>query len=112
MDVTEKILHHQITHGIFDNEKMMVKGIAQLAVDKGYTSLSTKQRSVIDPYLHQTCSGVTDPGDYHNNCQQPLTGKGLLDAYELSGDSENLECESCRSESSFYAHQQAKRDKE
>ena len=112
MDVTESILHHQLTHGILDNEAQMVRGIAQLAVDNGFNSLSDKQRAVLEPFLTQSCSGVTDPGGYHNDCSQPLTDADLLAAYELSEDSESLECESCRGESSFYAHQKAKLEKE
>lgn len=112
MGVIESILHHQITHGIFEQEAQKVQGIAQLAVDKGYSSLTVKQRTVIDPFLTQHCSGVTDPGGHHNDCGQPLTGEALLDAYQQSDDNESLECESCRSESSYYAHQWEKLDKE
>ena len=97
MGVNESILHHQITHGIFDNAAQMVQGIAHLAVDKGFTSLSEKQRAVIEPFLTQHCSGVTDPGTHHHDCGRTLTGEELLTAYEESEDSENLECESCRS---------------
>ncbi|EGJ7435106.1 hypothetical protein INE29_005068, partial [Escherichia coli] len=72
MGVNESILHHQITHGIFDNAAQMVQGIAQLAVDKGFTSLSEKQRAVIEPFLTQHCSGVTDPGAHHHDCGRAL----------------------------------------
>lgn len=112
MGVTESILHHQITHGILDNEAPMVRGIAQLAVDNGFTALSGKQRAVLEPFLTQHCSGVTDPGGYHNDCGQTLTDDDLLDAYQQSDDSESLECESCRSESSFYANRRDKLEKE
>ncbi|HBT3148839.1 TPA: hypothetical protein MBF30_004037 [Klebsiella aerogenes] len=112
MGVIESILHHQLTHGILDNEAQMVRGIAQLAVDNEFNSLSDKQRAVLEPFLTQHCSGVTDPGGHHNDCNQTLTDNALLEAYNFSDDSENLECESCRSESSFYAHQWAKLEKE
>ncbi len=112
MGVNESILHHQITHGIFDNAAQMVQGIAQLAVDKGFTSLSEKQRAVIEPFLTQHCSGVTDPGAHHHDCGRALTGEALLTAYEESEDSENLECESCRSEKGYYAHQRDKLEKQ
>ena len=112
MGVNESILHHQITHGIFDNEAQMVRGITQLAVDKGLTSLSDKQRAVVEPFLTQHCSGVTDPGGHHNDCGQTLTGDDLLAAYEQSDDSDSLECESCRSESGYYAHQWDRLEKE
>ena len=103
MGVNESILHHQITHGIFDNASQMVQGIAQRAVDKGFTTLSEKQRAVIEPFMTQHCSGVSDPGVHHHDCCRALTGEALLTAYEESEDSENLVCESCRSERSYYA---------
>uniref|UniRef100_UPI001BC83816 hypothetical protein n=1 Tax=Escherichia coli TaxID=562 RepID=UPI001BC83816 len=48
--------------------------------------------------------------DYLQQC--PLTGEALLTAYEESEDSENLECESCRSEKGYYAHQRDKLEKQ
>ncbi|MEI9598040.1 hypothetical protein V5030_02130 [Moellerella wisconsensis] len=112
MSVTERILNYQITHGIFDGEEHMVRGIAQRAVDNGFASLSSSQQSVIEPFLTQSCSGVTDPGGYHNECEKILMGEELLEAYELCDDSESLECESCRSDSSFYTHQRDRLERE
>lgn len=51
MGVNESILHHQITHGILDNEAQIVRGIAQLAVDNVFISLSGKQRAVLETAL-------------------------------------------------------------
>ncbi|WP_409998233.1 hypothetical protein, partial [Escherichia coli] len=45
-------------------------------------------------------------------CNSALTGEALLTAYEESEDSENLECESCRSEKGYYAHQRDKLEKQ
>lgn len=112
MGVNESILHYQITHGVFDSEPQMVQGIAQLAIDKGLSFLTDKQRAVIEPFLTQHCSGVTDPGGHHNDCDRTLMGDDLLTAYEESDDCESLECESCRSESSYYAHQWNKLEKQ
>lgn len=41
-----------------------------------------------------------------------LMGEELLTAYEESEDSKNLECESCRSESGYYALQRDKLEKQ
>lgn len=112
MGVVESILHHQLTHGLFDNEEQKVKGIAQLAVDKTFDSLTTLQQNVIKPLLAQLCGGVTDPGGFHNDCNLMLTGEALLEAYELCDDGESLECESCRSESSYYAYRRDTSEKE
>lgn len=78
MGVNESILHYQITHGVFDSEPQMVQGIAQLAIDKGLSFLTDKQRAVIEPFLTQHCSGVTDPGGHHNDCDRTLMGDDLL----------------------------------
>ncbi len=112
MNVTERILNYQITHGVFDGEDPKVSGIAQYAVDNGFASLTPKQQNVIEPFLTQSCSGITDPGGYHNECEQTLMGEELLEAYELCDDSESLECESCRSESSFHAYQRDRHERE
>ena len=112
MSVTERILSYQITHGIFDGEDPKVKGIAQRAFDNGFASLTPKEQNVIESFLTQSCSGITDPGGYHNECEQILMGEELLEAYELCDDSESLECESCRSDSSFYTHQRDRIERE
>ncbi|MEZ2894452.1 hypothetical protein [Providencia rettgeri] len=112
MSVTERILSYQITHGIFDGEDPKFKGIAKLAVDNGFASLTPNQQNVIESFLTQSCSGITDPGGYHNECEQILMGEELLEAYELCDDSESLECESCRGESGYYAHKWDKLDRE
>jgi hypothetical protein len=105
MSVQEKILRHQLDHGVFDGEENKVSGIAKFSIDNGYHSLSSAQRNVIDRFLTQRCSGCTDPGGNHNECNQELSEEALLEAYKLSDDAENLQCESCRSESGFHAHQ-------
>ncbi|WP_220492860.1 MULTISPECIES: hypothetical protein [unclassified Pseudoalteromonas] len=66
MEVVEKILDYQLTHSVFDNATFSgTDGIAKLAINKGFNTLSPKQKSVLEPYLSTTCSGVTDPGGYH-----------------------------------------------
>jgi len=106
MGIKERILDHQLAHGVFENAKFSgAEGIAKRAVDEGFSTLSAKQKAVLEPYLVKTCSGVTDPGGYHNECSAELEGEALLDAYHRSDDSECLICESCNNEAGYYDHQ-------
>jgi hypothetical protein len=96
MDIAEKILDYQLTHDVFDNSTFPgTEGIAKRAVTNGFSTLSPKQKVVLEPYLSTTCSGVTDPGGYHNGCSVELDGETLLDAYERCDDTESLVCENC-----------------
>ncbi|MFC0336117.1 hypothetical protein [Kushneria avicenniae] len=113
MGVVEEILDHQLTQGVFDNATFDgAGGIAKRAISHGFTSLSPKQKAILEPYLSVTCSGVTDPGGHHNNCSVRLEGEALLDAYRRSDDQENLTCQSCDSEEGYYRHQWVKIQKE
>lgn len=106
MGIKEKILDYQLNHGVFDNAKFGgTQGIAKLAVAQGFDTLSAKQKEVLEPYLSQTCSGITDPGGHHNDCSTELQDEALLDAYHRCDDIECLICESCDSEQGYYAHQ-------
>lgn len=104
----EQILNHLLEHGILDNEEQKVSGIAQLAVDEGFTSLSHAQKAVVTPWLSANCSGSTDPGGYHNGCSVELSGDELVEALELADDYESIQCESCRNADSGYAEQYSK----
>ncbi|WP_160295400.1 hypothetical protein [Photobacterium angustum] len=46
MTVTEKVLEALLERDAFDNEEQKVGGIAKLAIDKGFDSLSHAQRNV------------------------------------------------------------------
>ncbi|HEY8939440.1 MAG TPA: hypothetical protein VIM59_04595 [Cellvibrio sp.] len=106
MSIEEKILEQQIARGVFENAEFSgTEGIARLAVDKGFRTLSEKQQKVLEPYLSAVCSGVTDPGGHHNECSAQLDGQELLDAYLRCEDTESLTCESCYNEEGYYAHQ-------
>ncbi|MDO6713414.1 hypothetical protein Q4567_22005 [Aliiglaciecola sp. 2_MG-2023] len=106
MGITEQILDYQLKHGVFDNAAFAgAEGIAKRAVAEGFETLSIKQKSVLEPYLSNTCSGVTDPGGHHNECKAELEGEALLDAYHRCDDTECLVCESCDSDEGYYAHQ-------
>ncbi|MUK76617.1 hypothetical protein GNP84_06815 [Aliivibrio fischeri] len=109
---TEKLLSTLIKIDKFHNSPTMVSGIAQLAIDKGYNQLSDKQKGILKPFLSEQCSGSINPGGYHNGCKTTLTESTLLDAYESTDDSDNLQCETCREEDSFYDYQREKLDQE
>jgi hypothetical protein len=113
MNIEERILDYQLTHGVFDNAKFPgAEGIAKLAVTKGFSTLSPKQVVVLKPYLSTICSGVTDPGDHHNGCLVELEGKNLLDAYEQSDDTECLICDNCYNEKADYEYRWDKMSQE
>ena len=113
MGIEEKILDYQLTHGVYDNATFAgAEGIAKRAVTQGFSTLSPKQKAVLEPYLSNTCSGITDPGGYHNECSADLEGEALLDAYHRCDDTECLVCDSCNSEEGYYAHQWEKISKE
>ena len=106
MGVKERIFQTQLEKEVFDSAEIdFAKGLAQLAVDNGFDSLTQKQKNVLTPYLSVNCSGITDPGGHRNNCSVILEGQELLNAYELSDDSGSLMCESCRDEQSYYGHE-------
>lgn len=106
MGIEEKIFETELEHCVFEAAEVdFAEGLARLAVDKGYDSLSPKQKAVLEPYLSAYCSGVTDPGGHHYECDALLEGEDLLEAYQLSEDSQSLMCESCRSDQGYYQHQ-------
>lgn len=113
MGIKEEILDYQLAHGVFDDVSLSAaEGIAKRAVTEGFSTLSPKQKAVLEPYLSKTCSGVTDPGDHHNECSAELKGEELLEAYQRCEDTESLVCDSCNSEVGYYAHQWDKMSKE
>lgn len=111
MAIQDEILAMQLKQDVFHNEEQKVSGIAQLAVDRGFDTLTPGQQAVVRPFLTQPCEGVTDPGGYHNNCQVQLTDEALKEAYEES-DFGSLLCEGCRDEQGGYAEEWARFSKD
>lgn len=108
MSIKEQLLATLIEHGIFDNEESKVSGIAKLAINKGYDSLSEQQKKVIQPFMTHKCEGFTDPGGYHNNCSTILESDQLLSAYKNNCGIEGILCESCISEIGYINHRYEK----
>lgn len=104
MGTIEKILSYQLEHDLFHDQDNKVSGIAKLAIDKGYAQLTEKQKYVLEDQLHQACSGYTNPGGHHNECDKKLSGEELLDAYQQCDDPESLMCEACRDEAGYDRH--------
>lgn len=98
VDVLQQLLHN----GSLDELDHKVKGIAQLAVDRGFDHLTARQQAVLQPYLTQVCAGVTDPGGHHNDCSVALEGKKLAVALEQEGYYGSVLCEDCIGESEQY----------
>lgn len=106
MGVIEEIFAIQLAKDVFNTAKVdFTKGLAQLAIDKGYSSLSPKQKAVLESYLSVSCSGIIDPGGHHHNCEVLLQKEDLLEAYQFSEDNESLMCAGCRSDQSYYEYQ-------
>lgn len=103
MAVEDDILAIQLKNDTFYNEDGKVSGIAKLATDKGFDTLSTLQKKVLAKFLTQPCEGVTDPGGHHNNCEIQLSGAELLEAYEEQYTFDSLRCEHCRDEANDIA---------
>ncbi|QXC55796.1 hypothetical protein KSS82_13325 [Vibrio mimicus] len=113
MSVIEDILRHQLSIGFYDNvEPDFARGLAQRAVDHGFSSLSERQQDVLSDFLTQTCSGVTDPGGHHNNCTCELSDAELLQAYREAFGGDDVQCEDCREEASFHSFQRDRLDHE
>jgi len=103
MAFEEEILRQQLEQDVFHNEDSKVSGIAKLAVDKGFASLTPAQKSVLRRFLSQPCEGVTDPAGYHNNCKVVLTEKELSDAYDAHFEHGSLLCQNCIDEANDIA---------
>ncbi|WP_345882398.1 hypothetical protein [Shewanella algae] len=102
MSVIEDILTIQLRNDEFYEHDNRCAGIAQLAVDRGYNTLTDAQQRVLSPFLSKHCSGYSDPAT-HYPCDAVLEGESLLAAYENS-DFDSLQCESCRAEAAIIAY--------
>lgn len=99
------VLEQLVRNGDFDQLDGKVSGIAKLAIDKGFDSLSAAQKVVLKPHLHRECEGVEDPGGHHNECQVTLEGKDLALALEQAGYYGSVLCENCVSETERYSQE-------
>lgn len=108
MTVEQEVLTILIKNGGLDDEDQKVRGIAQLAVDKGYNHLTGLQKKVVEPFLSRSCDGVEDPGGYHNNCQVTLEGSDLVKALRNESYYDGVLCESCAGESDQYSNEWAR----
>lgn len=100
------VIDEQIKCGFYDQfDDSKILGIARLAMDRGFSTLSVAQQRVIEQHLTQICAGSTDPGGYHNGCTTELIAGELADAYGNDYEGNGPQCESCREEDSFYEHQ-------
>lgn len=98
----ESLLTQMIESDAFHDEDGKVSGIARLAIDKGFNSLSSAQKRVLEPFLTHPCDGIRDPGGYPNDCQIILSESELEEAYEHQGYYGALLCQNCRDESDGY----------
>ena len=108
MSVEQQVLEVLIKNVSLDDEDQKVRGIAQLAVDKGYEQLSALQQKVVQPFLSRPCDGVENPGGYHNECAVTLEGKALVEALNNEAYYDAALCEDCVNEAEQYASEWAR----
>lgn len=106
------VLQQLLKNGSLDQLDTKVKGIALLAVDRGYDHLTNLQQVVLRPHLTQNCSGVTNPGGHHNHCNVVLEGKDLAAALEHEGYYGRILCEDCVNETGQYQREWERIDAE
>lgn len=100
-----KVLEQLLANGSLDNEVDKVAGIAKLAIDKGFESLTGAQQSVLRPFLSHDCEGVENPGGHHNDCQMTLEGEHLAKAVQQEMYYGRVLCENCVDETEQYARE-------
>ncbi|EPJ93956.1 hypothetical protein [Pseudomonas psychrophila] len=97
MTIEREIFSALIAQNAFQGEKPSVHSFAQLAVDKGFRALSSRQQAVVNPFLKKQCEGIKQPNEKHNNCKNSIGGRDLVTALEKSESYKGWRCESCRS---------------
>lgn len=102
MSEETQVLEQLLKNGEFDELDNKVSGIAKLAIDKGFETLSAAQKAVLKPYLQRACEGVENPGGHHNECQAVLEGNELAKALEQAGYYGSVLCENCINETENY----------
>jgi len=107
-----KVLERLLENGSLDDQDARVRGIAQLAVDNGFETLTDPQKNVLWPHLAMTCEGVTDPGGHHKDCQADLEGAELVAALTAQAWNGSLLCEQCTDEKEQYAREWDRIDRE
>lgn len=95
MTIEREIFSALIAQNAFQGEKPSVQNYAQLAVDKGFRALTSKQQAVVSPFLKKQCEGTKES----NNCQNTIGGRDLVTALGNSENYKGWRCESCRSAS-------------
>lgn len=101
----ESLLKTMLEHDRFHNQNSMVSGIAQRAVNNGFSSLSAAQKAVLEPFLSEQCDGVTNPGGHHNDCTTILEGDELESAIVNDMYYGGLLCTDCVDERERYRHE-------
>lgn len=105
MSEEQKVVEKLMENGSLDNEDQKIKGIAKLAVDKGYDSLSKPQQSVLEPFLTRACDGVENPGGHHNDCSRVLEGEAFAEALTHEAYYDGVLCENCINEREQYSRE-------
>jgi hypothetical protein len=58
MTIEREIFSALIAQNAFQGEKPSVQSYAQLAVDKGFRALTSRQQAVVSPFLKKQCEGM------------------------------------------------------
>jgi hypothetical protein len=78
----------------------------------GFDICLSFKKSVLKPYLNQSCDGVIDPGGYHNECQKNLQGDEQAAALGSQAYNGSLLCEKCIDEKEQYDREWERIDRE
>lgn len=107
MTIEQDVFKALVAKDVFLGEKPSVQNYVQLAIDKGYRALTSKQQAVVSPFLQRNCEGVKTPQN-HNNCQNIMGGQDLVAAAEHAANYDGWLCDSCRGESDQSGNKLAK----
>ena len=99
----KELIEEMFIQGLLEEESVNVRGIAQLAADKGYDHLTKPQQRVINHILTRACDGVVDSGENYNECRVRLSGEEYLQALRSLQYYEAILCMNCQSEKEGYA---------
>lgn len=103
-EINELIIRAFRDRGGFDYMDHKYSGMAHLAMQKGFNTLTVGQKNLFRNILSQSCCGYTDPHGHHE-CDKVLEGLELLEALTQTANVQIVQCDECR-ENSLLINQQ------
>lgn len=90
-----KILEYFLEQGAFQNSKE--EGIAKLAIDKGYDTLTTPQQAVLKPFFNPICQGDL----IHKDCTESVSNEEFVLSIEDYFMLDRISCRSCLEQAEY-----------